>query len=186
MGPDSDGSGPRLPTLVSFLYNNRDEQTQMTRRLDGLTNAVTSYTFDALGRVQSSTDPRQEVTTMGYDPMDRLTEVTDPEGSALHYVYNTLGQMKQQTDDAGRLINYTYDDAGNLTYSQTNLSSFSFDFDALGRLDEAKWVRRLRLVIHHLHRSETTYRRSLKGGIFLWRTRSPPCLSGGCRDRAPT
>ncbi|MBM7024511.1 RHS repeat-associated core domain-containing protein [Clavibacter zhangzhiyongii] len=104
---------------------------------------ATTYTYDALSRVTSVTDPRGKVTKYAYDVRDRQTLVTFANASTLaktyypnglvqldsdsfagtkQFEYDTLGHTTSQIGAlAGLNQKYTYDPAGNiLTFEDTS------------------------------------------------------------------
>lgn len=104
---------------------------------------ITTYTYDALSRVTSVTDPRGDVTKYAYDVRDRQTLVTFDNGGTLaktyypnglvqldsdsfagtkQFEYDTLGHTTKQIGSlAGLNQKYTYDSAGNiLTFEDTS------------------------------------------------------------------
>ncbi|MFC4856907.1 RHS repeat-associated core domain-containing protein [Actinophytocola glycyrrhizae] len=83
--------------------------------------ATSSQTYDAMGRVASSTNPRGAVTRYEYDQLGRMTTETDPHadqagdsGGAWQYTYTRTGELLSATDPMGARSEYTYDDLGRL------------------------------------------------------------------------
>ncbi len=67
----------------------------------------TTYTYDALGRVETSVDGRGVTSVFTYDNRDRITEVSSST-TTVTYVYDGDGNLSQRTDDGG-LIKYAFD-----------------------------------------------------------------------------
>jgi RHS repeat-associated protein len=83
--------------------------------------ATSSQTYDAMGRVTTSTNPRGAVTRYEYDQLGRMTTQTDPHadqagesGGAWQYSYTRTGELLSATDPMGARSEYTYDDLGRL------------------------------------------------------------------------
>lgn len=97
---------------------------------------TTSYTYDALDRLVSTTDALQGVAQYGYDAQDNLVSVQDPRGNTTNYQYDGLGNLTQQTSPDTGVTGFTgYDAAGNLL-SRTDARGVttSYTYDALSRL----------------------------------------------------
>jgi RHS repeat-associated protein len=116
-----------------------------------------SYTYDAFGRVLTSTDAAG-TTTYHYDGLDHVTEVDQPDGTKTTYQYDALGDVLTQTDTTGGTTTDTYNDLGLLrtettpnatntyTYDKDNdLSTFAdaggtvtYSYDKLDRVDKVQ------------------------------------------------
>lgn len=55
----------------------------------------TTRTFDAAGRLASSTDPSGATTVWGYDAFGRTSSLEAPDGTALTYGYDNAGRLSQ-------------------------------------------------------------------------------------------
>ena len=53
-------------------------------------NHTTTYTYDALNRLTSTTDPLSHVTGYGYDAVGNRTSQTKPDGTTITYAYDAL------------------------------------------------------------------------------------------------
>lgn len=111
---------------------------------------VTSYTYDAQGRVQTVTrgdtntndaDGSGETLTLAYDTVAGRTDVTDSLGRTWSYYYDANGQltaMHSPAQDGLRNVTaYQYDGDGNLTQVLTTrgaavLSQADYAYDAAG------------------------------------------------------
>jgi RHS repeat-associated protein len=146
--------GSATPTVTGLSYNLADNLTQVTdpRNLattyspNGL-GSVTAQsspdagasqaTFDAKGRLKTSTDARGKLTTLGYDALDRLTSVSYPTGVATTLEYDggltptpaARGELTKVTDESGT-TSYTYDSLGRLIGKTqvTNGKSFTLAY----------------------------------------------------------
>ncbi len=105
-------------STVHFTYDNNDSLVGMQ---DSVGN--TSYTYDAIGRLTSSTftytyNPASfTVAYSQYDANGNLTELTYPGNKKVIYTYDELNRMKTvKIDWLNQTATYNYDDAGRLHY----------------------------------------------------------------------
>lgn len=144
-------------TLKSVAYTDYDEQNRVRARrgnngqnirytydangnlktIKDSANRVTTLTYDALDRVESSTNPLSPagVTHYEYDAGDRVTKVTDPRNLVTTYVYDGFGQAwGQYSPDTGTTTTQ-YNAAGQPTLLTRNDGSvLGYSYDALGRV----------------------------------------------------
>ena len=77
------------------------------------TTGSTRYTYDAMDRVNTITDPLNNVTDYDYDFVGRVTKRTDPVQSAgtpvTAYAYDVDGNLASVTDPANNVTSYKYD-----------------------------------------------------------------------------
>ena len=116
-----------------------------TNGLNFTTGYLTTYAYDALGRVTSITQNSQ-TRYSSYDGLNRLTSETNPESGTINYVYDSEsscgpkgaytsnGDLVQTTDARGLTTCFYYDslhrltDVGNSAQSQVNYSKrFRYD-----------------------------------------------------------
>ena len=103
-----DGSSEVLNT--SFVYDPLDRLTTTTAP-DG-SNTTTGY--DPLGHVIRRTDQLGRVTAMSYDAWGRLTRTDHADGTFESQSYDAEGRRVSQTDRAGRVTTFAYDPVGRL------------------------------------------------------------------------
>lgn len=144
-----------LKYTMSRVYNLYDELSAIK---DASQNA-TSFTYDAMGNPDRTTNALGRITDQDYDPLGRLVrtlqdvggvgaqmdvryntrdqiiQVTDPNRLATQYRYNGFGDHLQlESPDTG-VTDYTYDAAGQLaTKKDANDAAVNrYTYDALGR-----------------------------------------------------
>ena len=107
-------------------------------RTNGASNAVTSMSYTATGKLQSATDPNGNVTTNSYDADDRLISVTDPLLRQTVYGYDAMSRrisVSNPAIQASPLLQQSYTPDGliaSLTDANNNTTSFTPDgFDRL-------------------------------------------------------
>ncbi len=67
----------------------------------GTTELVTQYAYDRLGRLVSTTDPRNAVTQFQYDKAGNRTRIVDPVNNATTYTYDRLNRLTQEQNALG-------------------------------------------------------------------------------------
>ncbi len=101
------------------LYDANGRLQQMTDP-NGL---VTSYTYDARGRVKTVTQTpvsgSAALTQYSYTPWGDVAQVIDPDGVILNYQYDAAHYLRFIVDAAGNYIHYSYDLKGNRTGDYT-------------------------------------------------------------------
>ena len=96
-------------------------------------NRRTTYTYDALDRTISTTDPTGTATTT-YDALGRVISRTDVHGRTATTTYDELGRTITVTDFAGNTTTNEYDAVGNLISSTNALDhTTTYEYDALNR-----------------------------------------------------
>jgi RHS repeat-associated protein len=91
--------------VSSAVYDNADNVTSATAPKDHTTDPdrTTSYTYDKLGELKTTTEPKGTLTTS--DPTDYITTNT----------YDSIGELTDVTNAKGDKLSYQYDDVGNAT-----------------------------------------------------------------------
>jgi RHS repeat-associated protein len=105
---------PDLPFRVSTItYDRVGNVLTQTEPLGNLTTPkddfVTSYAYDAVYQLASTTDAEGNQTTYTYDEVGNLLEVTDPRGNRTSYTYDLNDRRLQTTDPAGETMRAEYD-----------------------------------------------------------------------------
>ncbi|MCM3040575.1 polymorphic toxin-type HINT domain-containing protein [Paenibacillus motobuensis] len=95
---------------------------------------ITSYTYDALGRMTKTQYSDQSTTTIQYDDVLNRVTVTGPEGIVTVEKYDPLGLLVEESvSDA--LFKYKYDGEGNLEQEiDAEQNKTSYVYDGFGRL----------------------------------------------------
>jgi RHS repeat-associated protein len=95
---------------VSYVYNADGVRTQMT---DG--TGTTSYSYDPLGRLSSTTNGAGATTSYGYDADNNVTSLTYPNGQSVARTYDGAGEWSSVTDWQHHTTSFSYDHDGNMT-----------------------------------------------------------------------
>lgn len=100
-------------------------------------NNITSYSYDQLGRLMKETDPLGNITSYAYDVRGNLTSKTDANGNTINYIYDANGRLLKKVYPDATEETLTYDPKGNIL-SATNMHiSYSFSYDATGRMQSS-------------------------------------------------
>ncbi len=126
-------------------------ETQTTYRIDGMVfqqidaaSKVTSYSYDAMGRPKTTTDPNGRIATVSYDVDGTVKTRQEPGGNCaatpkvacISYGYDTASQLKSvdYSDGTPDVTNILYDTSGRRTSLQVNSTTPSWAWDTMGRL----------------------------------------------------
>lgn len=77
-----------------------------------IAGASTTSTYDKLGQLVSSTDPRGKTTTYEYDPQGNPVKVTGPTGKVTTAKFDKVGDLLETVDPTGAKTTATYDFLG--------------------------------------------------------------------------
>jgi RHS repeat-associated protein len=116
---------------VSFTYNPDGTVATST---SGNGN-VTSYGYDAHGNPTSITPPAPlGQTTITYDALSRIATVKDGKNQTTSYTYDGLDRVTKITYNDATTVTYTYDGNGNQLSQADANGTDSFTFDSQNRL----------------------------------------------------
>lgn len=93
-------------------------------------DAVTSFTYDAVGNQLSTTDPNGNTSTSTYDALNRVIAQANALGETTSFTYDLRDNQKTVTLSGGDVASNTYDKANrltNVTDSVGAVSSFTYD-----------------------------------------------------------
>lgn len=117
--PDGTNTGT---TYSLSQVETRDELGKPTlRRLDGTgrvielvepTQALTKYTYDPLGRLETITNALGNQDILAWSTLGRRTASTDPDRGKRGFSYYDDGELQEQVDAKGQKIAWTYDTIG--------------------------------------------------------------------------
>jgi YD repeat-containing protein len=137
--------------------NTRGQTTTYTHDMMGNVASVTdpdgnttSYTYDALCRLVQETDPLGHSEYYQYDLSGNLTETIDRDGRVTEYTYDALdretheywyaSQTAAESDpnhtNAEDTFSYTYDLNNDLLTASDASSTYTYEYDADGRVTE--------------------------------------------------
>ena len=167
-----------------------------------VTGAVTTYTYDAVGRVHTVTDSEGYVLTTAYDNLDRPTTVTYPDGTTDQTVYHNLDVAKtidrqsrptyryydaireliQTTDPLGRGTWYTWCTCGGLsTLTDANGSVTTWGLDTQGRVTSKKYAGSAANDLTYAYETNTSRLHSMtdaRGNVAAYTYNSDNTLAG--------
>ncbi len=91
------------PGLITYAYDVMNRRTRMDAAILG---APVSYTYDALGRLESLSNHAGAVFAFAYDDLGRRTRLTRPNGVDTEYAYDVAGQLTSivHSRDESRLV----------------------------------------------------------------------------------
>lgn len=160
---------------VNTYYDGNWRKTRVQQAPGTGDEANSYFTYDPVGNVLTTKDPRNNVTTNVYDNRDRLTSVSDPLNHTTSFTYDAMNK-KTETHANGELITYdiydqmnrltqktvhrdgsnldvttmSYDCAGNLlTFTDENSHSYVYTYDVLSRRTNLVYPNALQEVTHY-------------------------------------
>ena len=118
-------------------------QGRSYQTVDDEKGVATTSVFDAYGRMihaiadsaGTSAATRNNKTSFAYDALDRIVSTTMPGGGRTTYAYDTLGRMtSRHHPDAGGPVRYKYDDLGRVRFSQDAAQRAAGTGNATGKI----------------------------------------------------
>jgi RHS repeat-associated protein len=142
-----------------------DDNGYLVASMGPLPGAAMRYTYDAFGRVRTSTDSDGYTLVHDYDALDRSTRTTFPDGTYQETVYNRLdpqgrrdrlGRWSHVLHDALRRVVSTRDPEGN-TVNRQWCTCGSLDALVDGRGSAVRWDRDLQGRVTRETRADQSY-----------------------------
>ncbi|MDR2009024.1 MAG: hypothetical protein LBQ22_00895, partial [Bacteroidales bacterium] len=117
---------------ISYSVENSSFKTQQT---DALGKIFTTYT-DVRNLTIKTKNSINGITSWTYDPLGQLLSTTDPGGLTTSYVYDNLGRITQRTHPDAGTHTYYYDKAGNQTKIDKNglIINYIYDYNHLSQI----------------------------------------------------
>jgi RHS repeat-associated protein len=115
--------------VTRFFYN---AQGLLTETRDALypANPATTFTYDALGRLLTTTDPLNRTTMLTYDNAGNVATSTDALSRVTTFEYDAKNRLKKVIDPLLGETVYTYDGNGNLLTvkdAKNQITTFAYD-----------------------------------------------------------
>jgi RHS repeat-associated protein len=128
-----------LGRMTTFEYDALNRVVTTTANYDpggpitSDTNVQMFVTYDPTGNRTATTDARGQMTTYEYDPLNRVITTTNALDGQTSVAYDGLGNRLSTTDANGHTTTFTYDDLGRLTQT-TNATGLTttITYDGLG------------------------------------------------------
>lgn len=105
-------------------YANGSLKKEITGGLtDNGSSAVTSYTYDVIGRLTKKTYPDGQTEQYAKDSLDRITQITYADGNYKKLTYNSLSYVTKETDEENFITEHEYDVWGGEVYRKVKTSA---------------------------------------------------------------
>ncbi|QTH45393.1 S8 family serine peptidase [Cohnella sp. LGH] len=112
----------------TYTYDLANNQKTKSETVNGVVKGVTSFSYDALNRLQIVTEPNGKKTEYAFDPSgNRLSEKTtqDTVDTIISYNYNDqnrlMGTVEVKLSGETQQVNYAYDNNGNMINKSTEI-----------------------------------------------------------------
>lgn len=137
---DANGNGVSnaSTSITTTTYDAQGRLLQTVTQRNGV-NETTSYAYDGLGRLVSSTDPNGNVTTYTYTDSSNTLAIAQANGLVTTQLRNSAGELVSTTQTASGAASRTnttlYNAAGQAVAAIDALGNVTYTFyDALGRI----------------------------------------------------
>ena len=125
----ADGPRTDVNDVTTYTYDAQGRLTQVTNALGHVTQLSN---FDNYGNPQTVIDANNVTTTLTYTPQGWLDSVTTA-GSTTSFDHDAIGQITKVTRGDGSWLEYTWSDARRLTKITNNLGeSVEYGYDTMG------------------------------------------------------
>ena len=115
---------------VAFAYDALSQRTVMT---DG--TGTTTWTYDALGRPITITQPNVGGIGYGYDSFGNRTQLNYPDAKSVSYSYDLAARLTSVTDWQPKTTTYSYNVVGQpLTITLPNGITSTYSYDGANRV----------------------------------------------------
>jgi YD repeat-containing protein len=139
-GCSSCHSEPKVTEIISpsgkvtrITYNAEWQKLSETTGFGTPEAATISYTYNTVGNLVSTTDPRGKVWTFTYDNRNRRITATDPLGHITRWTYDAAGNRLSETRPDGGVTTNTYDVMNRLlTTRNPNNETTTFAYGGTG------------------------------------------------------
>jgi RHS repeat-associated protein len=131
-----DYSDPGTRDVTSVDYDPAGRRSAVTET----GGVVTSWSWDSLGRLESSTAAGR-TTTYRYDLAGNLEKLQGPTGPLVERVYDDAGRFVEVKDGTGRSTTFGYDADANHTTTTfpSSVNADTFGYDNAGRMTSATY-----------------------------------------------
>jgi YD repeat-containing protein len=124
---------------TTFYYDGNWRKTRVQQAPGTADEANTYFTYDNLGNLLTTQDPRGNVTTNVYDPRNRLTSTTDALTHATAFTYDAHSNKLTTTKANNEVITNAYDKLNRVIRVSTTRDASTTDvrnmvYDAAGNL----------------------------------------------------
>jgi len=132
------GYGTADSAITTYKYDANGNRTEeRDARLASLGEPWSlRNTYDALNRLETTTDGETDVTRYGYDEEGNRTSVIEPEQQETTYAYDELGKLLRVVQPGNRVTSYQYDPNRNrVLQTDANGHEVRMTYDELDRMD---------------------------------------------------
>jgi RHS repeat-associated protein len=134
---DTNGNRVRMVDSLGTSTYAFDAMNRLNRSTDAFGKAV-GYEYDVAGNRSALVYPDLKRVAYGYDALNRMTTVTDWLGGTTTYAYDAAGNLASATNPNGTVARYSFDSAERLAAllnakpDNSVISSYNLTLDAVG------------------------------------------------------
>src|SRR5205823_5941751 len=129
-----------LGEKTTYFYNQNGKLSKVVDPRGNVQGAnpddyATTFTYDAAGRLLTTTDPLGHTTTQAYDKVGNETSVIDASNHTTSYAYDAQNRLTSITAPDTGVTTYTYDGAGNeLTRVDAKNHTTTYTYDGANEM----------------------------------------------------
>ena len=119
--------------VTEYSYDGNNRLKSVTQ-IVGTQRLTTSYQYDALGRISSTTNANNHAETSVFDAENNLKSRANALSFTTQYEYDEDNRVKRIIDPENRITDKTYDKVGRVLSVKTAAGTSSYTYDGDGRM----------------------------------------------------
>ncbi|UCE98682.1 MAG: RHS repeat-associated core domain-containing protein [Planctomycetota bacterium] len=160
---------PSPYSYVTYLsYNKLNRLSRLENEISG-PNQITTYAYNILDNLITTTDPLGYSTTNSYDNSENLSDVNDAESNKTHSDYDGRNLLWKVTDAKGNVTEYRYTPNGDVNeIKDPNGAITKYEYDSFDRLIKITYPDDTNEIFGYDKNSNVTSRKNRKGETIYY------------------